>query len=47
MALAGSRVGLGGAAFQRDYPDWEQVYDMPMIMQEIYDANVDRWVPGT
>jgi len=35
------------AAFQRDYPDWEQVYDMPMIMQEIYDANVDRWVPGT
>jgi CDP-paratose 2-epimerase len=34
------------AAFQADYPDWKQVYDVPMIMQEIYEANVDRWVPG-
>jgi len=33
------------AAFQADYPDWKQVYDVPMILQEIYEANVDRWVP--
>ena len=31
-------------AFQADYPDWKQVYDVPMILQEIYEANVDRWV---
>jgi len=34
------------AAFQRDYPGWKQVYDVPMILQEIYQANVDKWVPG-
>jgi CDP-paratose 2-epimerase len=33
------------AAFQADYPDWKQVYDVPMILQEIHDANVDKWVP--
>ena len=33
------------AAFQADYPDWKQVYDVPAIMQEIYEANVDRWQP--
>ncbi|PZM88557.1 MAG: NAD-dependent epimerase, partial [Actinobacteria bacterium] len=32
-------------AFQRDYPEWKQVYDVPMILREIYEANVDRWVP--
>ncbi|GAA4677653.1 NAD-dependent epimerase/dehydratase family protein [Phytohabitans rumicis] len=31
------------AAFQRDYPDWKQVYDVPMILKEIYEANVDKW----
>jgi len=34
------------AAFQRDYPGWKQVYDVPMILQEIHQANVDKWVPG-
>jgi CDP-paratose 2-epimerase len=34
------------AAFRNDYPDWKQVYDVPMIMQEIHDANVDKWVPA-
>ena len=34
------------ARFQADYPEWKQVYDVPMILQEIYEANVDRWVPG-
>jgi CDP-paratose 2-epimerase len=34
------------AAFQADYPEWRQVYDVPMIMNEIYQANVDKWVPG-
>jgi CDP-paratose 2-epimerase len=33
------------AAFQADYPEWKQVYDVPAIMQEIYEANVDRWRP--
>jgi len=32
-------------AFQRDYPGWKQVYDVPMILQEIYQANADKWVP--
>ena len=32
-------------AFQADYPDWKQVYDVPMISREIYEANVDKWVP--
>ena len=30
---------------RRDYPDWKQVYDVPMILREIYEANVDKWVP--
>ena len=31
--------------FQQDYPGWKQLYDVPMICQEIYEANVDKWVP--
>jgi CDP-paratose 2-epimerase len=34
------------AAFRADYPEWTQVYDVPMILQEIYEANVDKWVPN-
>jgi CDP-paratose 2-epimerase len=34
------------AAFQADYPDWKQRYDIPMILHEIYEANADRWVPA-
>ena len=30
---------------RRDYPEWKQVYDVPMILREIYEANVDKWVP--
>jgi CDP-paratose 2-epimerase len=33
------------AAFQRDYPQWKQRYDVPMILQEIYEANAGTWVP--
>jgi CDP-paratose 2-epimerase len=33
------------AAFQADYPEWKQAYDVPAIMQEIYEANVERWQP--
>jgi CDP-paratose 2-epimerase len=32
------------ATFQADYPEWTQVYDVPMILTEIYEANVDKWV---
>ncbi len=35
------------ARFQEHYPDWKQTYDVPMILREIHDANVDRWVPGS
>ena len=34
------------AAFHADYPDWKQIYDVPMILQEIYEANVDKWTPA-
>jgi CDP-paratose 2-epimerase len=34
------------AAFQADYPEWKQAYDVPMILREIYEANADKWVPG-
>lgn len=33
------------ASFQADYPEWKQIYDIPMILNEIYEANVDKWVP--
>jgi CDP-paratose 2-epimerase len=29
--------------FQADYPDWRIEYDVAEILQEIYDANVERW----
>ncbi|TWT36360.1 CDP-paratose 2-epimerase [Posidoniimonas corsicana] len=31
------------AAFQRDYPDWRLEHDVPEILQQIYEANVERW----
>jgi CDP-paratose 2-epimerase len=33
------------AKFQADYPDWAWTYDVPAILREIYEANVDKWVP--
>ena len=35
------------ATFQADYPEWKQVYDVPMILTEIYEANVDKWVAAS
>lgn len=29
--------------FESDYPNWKLQYDVPEILQEIYDANVPRW----
>ena len=29
--------------FRRDYPQWNIEYDVPEILQEIYEANVERW----
>ncbi len=29
--------------FQSDYPSWNLRYDVPQILQEIHDQNVDRW----
>jgi CDP-paratose 2-epimerase len=29
--------------FCRDYPSWQLEYDVPEILQEIYQANVERW----
>jgi CDP-paratose 2-epimerase len=30
--------------FQRDYPNWEQEYDLRGILREIHDQNADRWL---
>jgi CDP-paratose 2-epimerase len=29
--------------FRGDYPGWRLAYDVPAILQEIYDENVERW----
>jgi CDP-paratose 2-epimerase len=29
--------------FQRDFPNWRLEYDVPEILREIYEANVERW----
>jgi CDP-paratose 2-epimerase len=29
--------------FREQYPDWKQQYDVPRILQEIYEFNVERW----
>lgn len=29
--------------FQSHYPDWQLEYDVPLILKEIYEANVSRW----
>jgi CDP-paratose 2-epimerase len=29
--------------FKGQYPDWEITYDVPEILEEIYEFNVDRW----
>jgi CDP-paratose 2-epimerase len=34
------------ARFMAHYPGWEVTYDVPAILQEIYEANVDRWMPS-
>jgi CDP-paratose 2-epimerase len=30
--------------FQRDYPDWEQKYNLNGMLREIHDQNADRWL---
>ncbi len=32
--------------FQRHYPEWTQAYDVERILEEIFEANRDRWKPG-
>jgi CDP-paratose 2-epimerase len=49
----GSRIGdhiwwIGSnERFVSHYRDWQVTYDVPAILQEIYEANVHRWVPAT
>jgi CDP-paratose 2-epimerase len=31
------------AAFETDYPDWSLRYDVPAVLREIHDFNVERW----
>jgi CDP-paratose 2-epimerase len=31
-------------AFRADYPGWSVTYDVPSILREIHDANVEVWV---
>jgi CDP-paratose 2-epimerase len=33
------------ARFQSHYPEWRMTYDVTAILTEIYEANVDKWVP--
>ncbi len=33
------------ARFQRHYPQWHLTYDLEAILTEIYEANVDKWMP--
>jgi CDP-paratose 2-epimerase len=30
--------------FQKNYPSWKQKYDVPAILQEIYEMNVEHWM---
>ncbi|MFN8125498.1 MAG: NAD-dependent epimerase/dehydratase family protein [Candidatus Nanopelagicales bacterium] len=49
--VAENRVGdhiwwIGSnARFEEHYPGWQVTKDVPTIMREIHDANVDRWTP--
>ncbi len=31
------------SAFEADYPGWKLQYDVPAILQDIYDQNAERW----
>jgi CDP-paratose 2-epimerase len=33
------------ARFAEHYPQWTMTYDVPAILTEIYEANVDKWTP--
>lgn len=33
------------AKFQTHYPAWQLSYDVPRILEEIYNYNIDRWLP--
>ena len=33
------------AKFASHYPDWTITYDVPGILGEIYEANLDKWIP--
>jgi CDP-paratose 2-epimerase len=33
------------ARFAAQFPDWKMSYDVPAILTEIYEANVDKWTP--
>jgi nucleoside-diphosphate-sugar epimerase len=32
------------APFRRDYSEWEIIYDLDMVLREIYEQNADRWL---
>lgn len=34
------------ARFRSHYPEWKMKYDVAAILREIYEANVDTWVPS-
>ena len=29
--------------FQEHYPNWRQQFDVPSILEEIYEFNIERW----
>ena len=32
--------------FEEHYPGWKLIYSVPMILEEMFEANKDRWVPA-
>ncbi|MEU5547995.1 NAD-dependent epimerase/dehydratase family protein [Streptomyces sioyaensis] len=34
------------ARFKEHYPQWQPVHDVPMILEEIHEANLERWTPA-
>jgi CDP-paratose 2-epimerase len=32
------------AKFQAHYPDWQMTYNVPAILNEIYEANAEKWM---
>lgn len=39
-----SRLENEHTKFMSHYPNWQLRYDVPLILQEIYETNYERWL---